>query len=226
LNYQRIYEYRFAGVDQCAREAVWSVIARYIQKLMGNPEIILDPAGGRGEFLRSLPEVRERWMVDAVKTIDDAFLKGIHFIELDIRSVDLPSCYFDGIFVSNFLEHLDSQADIYNLLAKFKTSLKPGGVIAIMGPNFKYCAQNYFDCADHRTPLTHVSMEELLYSAGFSIERSIPRFLPFSFRSILPANKLFTRLYLAFPWLWQLAGRQFLLLARKSFHETNSADTK
>jgi len=224
LNYQRIYEYRFAGVDQCAREAVWSVIAKYIKKLMGNPEIILDPAGGRGEFLRSLPEVNERWMVDAVKAIDDSSLKGIHFIEHDIRSLELPASYFNGIFVSNFFEHLDNQADIYDLLAKFKDSLKPGGVISVMGPNFKYCAHNYFDCADHRTPLTHISMEELLYSAGYNIERCIPRFLPFSFRGVLPANKFFTRLYLALPWLWWFAGRQFLLLARKPCHETSSTD--
>jgi hypothetical protein len=87
-------------------------------------------------------------------------------------------------------------------------------VLAIMGPNFKYCAREYFDCADHVLALTHVSVEEHLIAADFELQEIVPRFLPFSFRSRLPASARLTRLYLQMPLLWRVAGSQFLLLAR------------
>jgi hypothetical protein len=85
-----------------------------------------------------------------------------------------------------------------------------------MGPNFRYCAGEYFDCADHTVILTHVSMAEHLYAAGFDITTVIPRFLPYSFRGLLPPSPALTSAYLRTPALWRLLGKQFLLLARKS----------
>ena len=82
-----------------------------------------------------------------------------------------------------------------------------------MGPNFKYCAKDYFDCADHLLALTHVSVQELLFAAGYKVTEVVPRFLPFSFRSRLPAWPVLTRLYLRTPMLWPLQGKQFLILA-------------
>ena len=55
-----------------------------------------------------------------------------------------------------------------------------------MGPNFRYCSHEYFDCADHTLIFTHVAIEEHLYAAGFEPERIVPRFLPYSFRGRLP----------------------------------------
>ena len=42
-----------------------------------------------------------------------------------------------------------------------------GGRIAIMGPNFRYCAGEYFDCADHTLIFTHRAIAEHVYAAGF-----------------------------------------------------------
>jgi hypothetical protein len=41
-------------------------------------------------------------------------------------------------------------------------SRAPGGTFAIMGPNFRYCSDEYFDCADHTLIFTHVATEEHL----------------------------------------------------------------
>ena len=41
----------------------------------------------------------------------------------------------------------------------------------MIGPNFRYCSREYFDCADHTVILTHVSMAEHLHAAGFEVER-------------------------------------------------------
>jgi hypothetical protein len=84
-----------------------------------------------------------------------------------------------------------------------------------MGPNFRYCAREYFDFADHVLALTHVSVEEHLYSAGFEIDRVIPRFLPYSFRSRFPTAPRLVRTYLRIPLVWQVLGQQFLLVGRR-----------
>ena len=62
------------------------------------------------------------------------------------------------------------------------SGLKPGGKVDVLGPNFKYCASDYFDCADHILAMSHLAVAEHLFGAGFRVTDVIPRFLPFSFR--------------------------------------------
>src|SRR5215510_2026853 len=121
----------------------------------------------------------------------------------DILDAELPLAHFDGILVSNFLEHLPSQDAVGSLLAKLRASMEPGGTLAVLGPNFRYCAREYFDCADHTLALTHVAVAEHLHSAGFDVERIVPRFLPYSFRSRMPASPVLVRAYLRFPPAWR-----------------------
>jgi len=94
-------------------------------------------------------------------------------------------------------------------------ALKKGGRIALIGPNFKYSYRQYYDFADHKIPLTELSVMEMLYSEGFSTILIYPKFLPLSFRGRLPLNKYLVRLYLNLPLLWKLFGKQFLIIAQK-----------
>lgn len=213
INYERLYAYRFRDVDQAARQAVWREIARYVHERMGAPERVLDPAAGRGEFITAVPAA-ERWGVDLVRQ-GDIEAAGVRMIIGDVMDADLPEGHFDGVFVSNFLEHLPSQDAVGAALGKLRDSMAPGGRIAVMGPNFRYCAREYFDCADHTVALTHVSMAEHLYAAGFEISAVIPRFLPYSFRGLLPPSPALTSAYLRTPALWRVLGKQFLLVGRK-----------
>jgi SAM-dependent methyltransferase len=127
--------------------------------------------------------------------------------------VELPAAHFDGILLSNTLEHLMNFEDVQRCLRKMHAALRPGGVVAVLGPNFKYCAKEYFDCADHVLALTHVSVQEHLFAAGFQIQSVLPRYLPYSFRGRLPPSKSLTRLYLRNPWAFRLLGKQFLVIA-------------
>jgi SAM-dependent methyltransferase len=213
LDYGRLYEFRFRGVEQESRQIVWNEIGPYVWKRMGKPARVLDPAGGRGEFVNSIP-AEERWLVDMVDYPHRDTVPEVKVVIGDVLALDLPPGYFDGIFVSNLLEHLPNPDALAGFLARMRTTLAPGGVLAIMGPNFKYCAREYFDCADHTLALTHISVEEHLIAAGYDVQDVIPRFLPFSFRSRLPASARLTRWYLQMPLLWRVAGSQFLLLAR------------
>lgn len=213
IDYPRLYAHRFAGIDQAARQRVWDEIGTFIWRRMGSPARVLDPAGGRGEFLNAIG-AQEKWLVDLVDFSERGVGPDVRVVIGDVFDVDLPAGHFDGVFVSNLLEHLPTQDAVADLLERLRSCLSPGGVIAVMGPNFKYCAREYFDCADHVLALTEVSVTEHLVAAGFSVESVVARFVPFSFRSRFPASARLTRLYLRVAPLWRLAGQQFLVTAR------------
>src|SRR5579862_6439178 len=128
INFERLYEYRFRDVDQAARETVWREIARFIHGRMGSPTRVLDPAAGRGEFIAAVPAA-ERWGVDLVSQ-GDFEAAGVKMIIGDIMDAELPAGHFDGVFLSNFLEHLPSQDAVATVLGKLRESMSPGGRIA------------------------------------------------------------------------------------------------
>jgi SAM-dependent methyltransferase len=215
VNYQRLYEYRFRDIDQTTRAEAWVEIAKHVHEELGRPERVLDPAAGRGEFINASPSP-ERWAVDQVAYEEGTHDPAVNVMVSDIFEADLPAEYFDGVWISNFLEHLLSQEAVATFLEKMHASLRPGGRIAIMGPNFRYCANEYFDCADHTLIFTHVAIAEHLYAAGFEPMRIVPRFLPFSFRGRLPAGPGLIRRYLQTPQAWPLLGKQFLVIGQRT----------
>jgi len=214
MDYPRLYEYRHRHVDQEKRAAVWRPISNYVYEQLGRPEKVLDPAAGLCEFINAIP-AKERWAIDFEEHSDSKLDEGVKLVVADALSVELPANHFDGVFISNFLEHLPTQEAISVLLANMYGAMAPGGRIAIMGPNIRYCAHEYWDFADHILALTHRAVEEHLYAAGFEPTRSIPRFLPYSFGGALPASEGLTSLYLKLPLAWRFFGRQFLVFAER-----------
>lgn len=209
MNLERLYDYRFKDVDRTSRQQVWQEISRFLWERYGRPSRVLDPAGGLGEFIANVP-ADERWAVDLV----DHGLTKLPGVTVRIASffdADLPDAHFDLIFVSNLLEHLATPDEVGEFLARARSLLRPGGRVVVMGPNFRYCMGEYFDCADHVLPLTHVSVAEHLYAAGLEPIDVVPRFLPYSFRSRLPASPGLTRRYLDTPLMWKVLGKQFLV---------------
>ncbi|MFC1849718.1 class I SAM-dependent methyltransferase [candidate division CSSED10-310 bacterium] len=214
MNYERIYEYRFKEIPQTSRAEIWRVITPFIEAKLKFPRVILDPAAGRGEFLNA-SQATEKWAVDPSAQIKQYGAQSLRIIQQDIREVDLPDNYFDGIFLSNFLEHLPSPEAIAQLLLKMYQALQPGKRLVVMGPNFKRLLKQYFDCADHIVPLTEISAAEQLYGAGFTLVEITKTFLPYTFRGWLPPSPMLTRFYLKMPLLWLLFGKQYLIVAQK-----------
>jgi hypothetical protein len=214
LNHQRLYEYRFRNVAQGRRNDVWNELARLMYDLLGHPQRVLDPAAGRCEFINAIP-APERWAVDAVAYQEGVADPGIRLIVSEIMAAELPAEYFEGVFVSNFLEHLISQDDVASFLEKMHDCIAPGGHIAIMGPNFRHCAREYFDFADHTVILTERGVEEHLFAAGFDIVSVHPRFLPYTFTGRIPSHPALVRAYLRFPLAWRLLGKQFLVIGKR-----------
>jgi hypothetical protein len=214
MNYQRLYEHRFRNVAQDRRNAVWDAVAEMLYQLLKRPSRVLDPAAGRCEFINSVPSP-ERWAVDAVAYEQGVAREGTRLIVSNIMEADLPADYFDGVFVSNFLEHLLSQEAVAAFLEKMYDCTSPAGRIAIMGPNFRYCAEEYFDFADHTVILTERGVEEHLYAAGFDVVAVYPRFLPYTFTGRVPSHPALVRAYLRFPLAWRLLGKQFLAIGER-----------
>ena len=215
MNYDRIYSYRFKDIQQDQRQRVWTAITPFIESKLNYPTTILDPAAGRCEFINT-SAASERWAVEQSSQLHAFAADNIRVVQSDIFQAYLPKIYFDGIFVSNFLEHLHSPDDIAQFLARMYDVLQAGGRLAVMGPNFKRCSSVYFDCADHVLALTEISVAEHLYGAGFEIIEVRKAFLPFSFRGLLPPSRRLTKLYLKCPWAWFLLGKQFLVIAEKA----------
>jgi SAM-dependent methyltransferase len=213
MDYQSLYSFRFRNVNQESRNIVWSEISSYIATNSNNPIRVLDPACGIGEFINSCP-AQEKWAVD-IGINGSQLDSSIKFIHGSFFDAELPKNYFDLIFLSNALEHMDSQIMVNMFLEKVFTLLSPGGIVIVMGPNFKYCSKDYFDCADHTVILTHLSVEEHLVAAQFELIGTVSRFLPFSFRSKLPSSRYITRFYLRAKLLWPFFGKQFLVSARR-----------
>jgi hypothetical protein len=214
MNYRRLYQYRFRDVEQRRRVEVWSALAPMLHEALGRPDRVLDPAAGRCEFINAVP-AGERWAVDAVDYDEGLAGHGVRLIVSEVMAAELPESYFGGIFVSNFLEHLPSQEAVAAFLEKMFGCVTPGGRIAVMGPNFRYTAREYFDFADHTVILTERGVAEHLYAAGFTILRIHPRFAPYSFTGRLPASATLVRAYLRVPLAWRLLGKQFLVIAER-----------
>jgi SAM-dependent methyltransferase len=215
VDYQRLYDYRFRNVAQNRRDDVWAAVAPMLYEQLKRPERVLDPAAGRCEFINAVPST-ERWAVDAVAYGEGVAREGTRLIISEIMEADLPREYFEGVFVSNFLEHLPTQEAVADFLERMHDCITPGGRIAIMGPNFRYCPEEYFDYADHTLILTERGVEEHLYAAGFEIVSVSPRFLPYTFSGRLPSHPALVRAYLRLPIAWRILGKQFLVIAERT----------
>ena len=175
---------------------MWREIATTIHDWLGRPQRVLDAAAGHGEFINAIP-AREKWAIDAVDFLGDR--PDVHKVIGDIRDVPLPDAHFDAVFVSNFLEHLAHADEIGALLQRFRRA---------------DCARRAHRGARAQLPLlrSHVLRLRRPHSGahppvgrraplrrGYRIDRVVPRFLPYSFRGVLPTAPALVRAYFALP---------------------------
>lgn len=213
-----LYRHRFPAEMLARRTAVWRVLCdAWLTRYVSPDARVLEVAAGYCEFINNI-EARERVAVDLNPETRQHAARGVEVRELAAERVaeELPHAHFDVAFTSNFLEHCRSREHVLEVLRSVRTVLRPGGRLLILGPNFKYCYREYFDFFDHRLPLTERSVEEALHIAGFEVELSEPRMLPFTFRSRLPSWPWLVRLYLRLPFLWRIFGAQFFIVGRRT----------
>jgi SAM-dependent methyltransferase len=204
-----LYANRFDHKQRRAKNALWKVlIDSFLQKYINKNGRVLDIAGGYCEFINQVT-AREKVLIDLNPDSQDFANPDVKVLHLniveDIEESLIPLSYFDNIFVSNFFEHLNSKEELIQVLSFCFERLKPGGKLLVIQPNFKYSYREYYDFIDHYLPITDGSLEEVLKAIGFSIEKIIPKFLPFSTKG-RPSSTALLKIYLKVPLLWRIMG--------------------
>jgi SAM-dependent methyltransferase len=213
---EQLYQDRFAA-NEAYRKRVWRVICRtFFSKYVSKTARILDLGAGWGEFITNI-EAGERFAIDLNPATKEHLPPEVAHLQHDCSQPwTLEPDTFDVVFTSNFLEHLPDKQSIERTVAEAYRCLKGNGLLICMGPNIRYVPGEYWDFWDHHIPLTDLSCSELLRNTGFTIERSVARFLPYSMSGGSNPPIFLVDLYLRLPVIWPLFGKQFLVMARKA----------
>ena len=212
-----VYDLRFGEHERSAKEGVWREIGRFLQRrYIPIDARVLDVATDTGYFIRNI-SAAEKWASD-VRDTSASMPPDVRFLQADGLALAefAPTDYFDVVFMSNYLEHLDSAESVIEQLRVAHSLLRVGGRVIILQPNIKLVGPAYWDFIDHRVPLTEESLSEAAAFAGFEVREVIRRFLPYSVKGRLPAHPLLVKAYLRFPPAWRLLGKQTLYVGERT----------
>ena len=214
-NLTQIYENRFSGHENY-RKRVWKIlIYDFFSKWIKSTDHVLDLGCGYGEFINHTTcEVRHAMDLNPkTKSLLD---NEIIFHQQDCsESWKIDSNSLDLVFTSNFFEHLPNKESLDRTVGEIKKALKPGGRLIAMGPNIRVLKGKYWDFWDHHVALSDQSLCELLQIHNFTIEQSYSKFLPYNMVRVKERPLFLVSLYLRFPFLWKIFGKQFLTIAQK-----------
>jgi SAM-dependent methyltransferase len=210
-----LYDARFDEREISAKDAVWREIVRFLERYIVADAPLLDIACDRGHFVR-WAQASERWATD-IRDMSSALPSDVRFIQasgLELASA-VPNDYFGTVFMSNYLEHLDSSDAIIEQLRVAVSLVRPGGRVIVLQPNIRLVGPRYWDFIDHKVALTERSLLEAAELAGLRTMDLITRFLPYSTKGRLPSDPRLVRAYLAFRPAWRLLGRQTLFVGER-----------
>jgi SAM-dependent methyltransferase len=215
LELQRLYGERFAGRTDY-RNSVWQILcAQMFSRWIRPTDHVLDLGSGYCEFINNVTAKRKL----AMDLNPDSAQRANPDVELVIHDCStrwpIQRGSLDVVFTSNFLEHLFDKPALVRTLEQTFASLRPGGRLICLGPNVRYLPGLYWDYFDHYVALTDRSLGEALAQAGFTVEFSADRFLPYSMSEGRKRPLIALRVYLKVRPAWRLFGKQFLIVARK-----------
>ena len=214
-NLAQIYEKRFSG-HEIYRNRVWQILTKeFFLKWIKDSDQILDLGCGYGEFINHT-KCEVRYAMDLNPKTKSLLDKEIIFHEQDCSNPwKIEANSLDLVFTSNFFEHLPNKDSLDRTICEIKNALKPGGRLIAMGPNISVLKGKYWDFWDHHVALSDQSLCELLQIHDFTIEQSESKFLPYNMVRVKERPLFLVSLYLRFPILWELFGKQFLIIAKK-----------
>lgn len=200
------------------RVKIWKILCNQIfQKMITEEDTVMDIGAGYCEFINN---VKCKIKI-AVDLNPDTKLKASERVNvLQVNALSIPKGFnrkIDVIFISNFLEHLNSKKEVIEILEKSYQLLERGGKIIIMQPNIDLVKEKYWDFIDHIVPLNLQSLSEALEASGFDIKIRVKRFLPYTTKSKLAIfSEYFLRIYLFLPPIIRPFAGQSLIVASKN----------
>ena len=211
----QIYEKRFSGHENY-RNRVWEILVnKFFSKYLKTSYSVLDLGCGYGEFINHV-RCEIRHAMDLNPKTKSLLDQKIIIHEQDCsESWKVDPNSLDLVFTSNFFEHLPNKESLNRTIGEIKKALKPRGRLIAMGPNISILKGKYWDFWDHHVALSDQSLGELLQIHDFTIEQSYSKFLPYNMVRVKERPLFLVSLYLRFPILWELFGKQFLIVAKK-----------
>jgi hypothetical protein len=211
----RLYDVRFDAREVAAKDAIWSEIARHLQRYIDPRAPLLDVGCDQGHFVRHV-RASERWASD-IRDVSASLPSDVRFVRASGLELleHCPAETFGTVFMSNYLEHLDSGDAVIEQLRVAATLLSSRGRVIVLQPNIRLVGSRYWDFIDHQVPLTEHSLEEAAELAGLRTVRLITRFLPYTTKGRLPGHPLLVRAYLKCPPAWWVLGRQTLYIGER-----------
>jgi len=212
---QKIYQARFD--DRAAyRNNLWKILTSvYFSRYISAQDAVLDLGCGYGQFINNI-RCGKKYAMDLNPRSRSLLNADVRFLEQDCSETwDIPGNSLDVVFTSNFFEHLPTKEALSQTMEEAYRCLRPSGKLIAMGPNIKYLTGTYWDFFDHYTPLTELSLKELLEMRNFGVSHAIGRFLPYTMVNAPPYPDWVISLYLRLTFIWPFFGKQFLLIATK-----------
>ena len=217
MDIQRLYGSRFRAADLPVRNAIWKTLcARFFGRYVRPTDTVVDIGAGYCEFINNIA-CRRKIAVDLNPDVSRFAAPDVEVLNESCLTVSsLPEGTADVVFMSNFLEHLRDKAQVLDTLRECRRLLRPGGRLMILQPNIRFLADVYWDFFDHHVPLSDRSLVEALETLDLRVTLCLPRFLPYTTKSRFPKGSVFVRLYLLFPPLWRLLGKQAFVIAERA----------
>ena len=214
MDVKKIYKTRFSEKIK-QRFDLWNVlIINFFQKYINEKDTVLDLGCGYGEFISQI-NCRKKYAVDLNSDSEKYLSKKVIFYKQSSTKMSLVKPkLIDKVFVSNFFEHL-TREDIILSIKEIRRILKKNGQILILQPNIRLLTADFWRFFDHITPIDDRALEELFISEGFILKKRIFKFLPYTTKSGLPKSLFIVRIYLGWPFLWNIFGRQSFLIFEK-----------
>lgn len=220
INLKNIYLHRFNEAEEIQRVRLWQILCDlYFQKLVSKNDFLIDVAAGRCEFINAI-KCKRRVAVDLNPDTRKYADKTVEVLNIDaLKFGDKIRGKANTVFMSNFLEHLNSKSDVVTLFDQVNKALVKGGRVIILQPNINLAKEKYWNFIDHHIALNDQCIVEALEISGFKLEKCVVRFLPYSTKSFFPVNSMLIKMYLSLPTFLRPFAGQSLFIARKGADE-------
>lgn len=212
------YKKRFSKIERQKKNTLWKILCEiFFQKYINKDDVLLDVGAGYCEFVNNI-KCGEKYALDINPDTKIFANKEVKVISDSLFNLSVKyKGRFNTLFVSNFLEHLDSKEELINAFKIFYSLLRKDGKLLILQPNIDLVKERYWNFIDHKIAINAQSLKEVLGLSGFNVEMFVNRFLPYTTKSSLfVPNKFIITTYLKIPEIVRPFAGQSFVLAKKS----------